>query len=383
VARDFNGSSQYLDATLGSGVIIPLSIFMAFTPDSFSNFTHNIISLGASGNTSDRYVLTTNPTGFAQYVVIQNNNSTSVVGATALSAGTTYRFCAVSASSTDHRVYLDGVLDGSNSGSRNPGTRSFVRIGARTVLSSGTYFDGRIAEVAIWNVALTDAENAALGRGVSPLLIRPQNLVFYAPLLGRADPEPDLSGGANLTLVNNPPPAVHPRVIYPAAWQVRKSATGPSPVSIAPEDCAHGQTAETPAISVGLAVAPADASHAQTADQPGLLQTHWLAPGEGLHAHAADAAALVQQHSLAPGDAAHAHDAASPGLAQLHLMAPSNSTHAHAADAALLNYGPIVTPPWRVAAIASFTRRLSIAAEQRARTAIVVVERSARRAAVS
>ena len=44
------------------------------------------------------------------------------------------------------------------------------------------YCDGSLAEAAIWNAALSDAEVAALATGVSPLLVRPGSLVFYAPL---------------------------------------------------------------------------------------------------------------------------------------------------------------------------------------------------------
>lgn len=38
-----------------------------------------------------------------------------------------------------------------------------------------------IAEIAFWNVVLTDAEMAILGLGYSPLLVRPSSLVHYLP----------------------------------------------------------------------------------------------------------------------------------------------------------------------------------------------------------
>ncbi len=44
-------------------------------------------------------------------------------------------------------------------------------------------FDGRIAEVAIWDVILTADEAAILSKGYSPLFVRPQNLVAYWPLI--------------------------------------------------------------------------------------------------------------------------------------------------------------------------------------------------------
>ena len=74
--------------------------------------------------------------------------------------------------------------------------------------------DGRIAEAAIWNVELTDAEVAILGKGFSPPFIRPESLVFYAPLI--RDEDDDRVGGLSLTAYNTPTIASHPPIIYPA-----------------------------------------------------------------------------------------------------------------------------------------------------------------------
>jgi hypothetical protein len=77
------------------------------------------------------------------------------------------------------------------------------------------FADGRIADAAMWNVALSDDEIAALQKGYSPLLVRPSALVAYWPLVGRTSPEIDVRGGRNFTLTNSPTPAEHPRVIMP------------------------------------------------------------------------------------------------------------------------------------------------------------------------
>lgn len=58
---------------------------------------------------------------------------------------------------------------------------------------------GRVAHPAIWNAALSDAEIVMLSQGVSPLLIRPQNLVFYVPYLGRDSSDIDIIGRNALT----------------------------------------------------------------------------------------------------------------------------------------------------------------------------------------
>lgn len=63
-----------------------------------------------------------------------------------------------------------------------------TQIGARRAGSAiDAYFNGRIAEVGVWNVVLTDDEILSLGKGVSCSLVRPQNLVLYAPMIRELD----------------------------------------------------------------------------------------------------------------------------------------------------------------------------------------------------
>lgn len=78
------------------------------------------------------------------------------------------------------------------------------------------FFDGDIAEVGIWNVVLSAIEITILAAGVSPLLVRPNALVGYWPLIvGHATLEPDLIGHRDLTLGNNPLLVTHPRIYLP------------------------------------------------------------------------------------------------------------------------------------------------------------------------
>jgi hypothetical protein len=93
-------------------------------------------------------------------------------------------------------VFLNGVSDGTATSNRSihNGTGG-LEIGR--VINDTILFNGRIAEAAIWNVALTDAEFLALARGVPPNRIRRQSLKGYWPLHGISSPEVDLSGLAH------------------------------------------------------------------------------------------------------------------------------------------------------------------------------------------
>jgi len=71
--------------------------------------------------------------------------------------------------------------------------------------------NGLIAEVGIWNVALTVAEIASLAKGITCDKVRPQSLVFYAPLVRDLS---DQKGGRAITNNNGATVANHPR-IYP------------------------------------------------------------------------------------------------------------------------------------------------------------------------
>lgn len=76
----------------------------------------------------------------------------------------------------------------------------------------GTFFDGSIAEVALWDTNLQPAVAALLAEGASPLLVNPEHLICYWPLI-RDDI--DIVGGYNMTAYNSPTFTEHPRVLYP------------------------------------------------------------------------------------------------------------------------------------------------------------------------
>ena len=71
------------------------------------------------------------------------------------------------------------------------------------------FYNGQAAEVGIWNVALTAAEIASLAKGMTCDKVRPQSLVFYAPLVRDLI---DYKGGLTITNNNTATVANHPRV---------------------------------------------------------------------------------------------------------------------------------------------------------------------------
>lgn len=109
---------------------------------------------------------------------------------------------------TDVAAIIDGVKEGS-------GTKGIVMAtGTATAKVAEGFegrFDGKIAELGIWDVALTVDEIAALGKRVCPAAIRPGNLVSYTALVR------DITDrmGAAAWVATEGAVDVHPRVLRP------------------------------------------------------------------------------------------------------------------------------------------------------------------------
>jgi hypothetical protein len=133
----------------------------------------------------------------------------------------------------DRRAYIDGGSKGTNGTSRTPSGVNKTGVGYLCRSSQTGYFSGRIAEVAVWDAALTDAEAALLGAGYSALFVRPQDLLVYWPMVRK------LGTGQGIELIHRkqllvgigPDNDSHCPVIYPAARQLQRVASGvPLPV---------------------------------------------------------------------------------------------------------------------------------------------------------
>jgi hypothetical protein len=125
-------------------------------------------------------------------------------------------------SATSRKAYLDGVASTANTTNLTPSGINQATIGVNKPSSGPALpFTGSIAEVGLWNVALSDAEMAMLGAGMSPLGVRLDALVDYWPLIGVYSPEIDRMSNANvMSLTGAPTQAAHARVFRPKRRRV-------------------------------------------------------------------------------------------------------------------------------------------------------------------
>jgi hypothetical protein len=134
----------------------------------------------------------------------------------AISSGTfelnTWSHIAATYNGTNLQLYRNGVADGSAAFSLSWGANNNpLSIGRNPTITplNRNPWSGNLAEVGIWNTALPAAEIASLAKGMTCDKIRPQSLVFYAPLVRNLI---DQKGGLTITNNNGATVANHPRV---------------------------------------------------------------------------------------------------------------------------------------------------------------------------
>lgn len=215
MARAFaSGSSEYLlvNQAVVSGTPFTLACCFYPTQDTANQVLLSVADkddgdyhgLWASGAQAGDPLRANTWTGGADYIA-----ETS----TGFTINTWHHGCGVWAADNDRRVYIDGGSKGTNADNWTVANIDRFRISASADATPFGYFDGRIAEAAVWDVALTDAEVAILAKGYSPLLVRPASLVAYWPLI--RDEDQDRVGGYDLTAFNTPSIATHCPVLYP------------------------------------------------------------------------------------------------------------------------------------------------------------------------
>ena len=214
MAYDLNGTNQRLNTTSSPVTGVPLTLACWFNGD---NNTGNQRLVDVRATTGGNAYFSIGLNGAAagdpvRLVAFGSDGAVEVVASTSgYSLSTWHHVCGVFTSTTSRTIYLDAA--GSATGTSAVGTPAFSRIdiGVFTDSAGGLsqFFDGRIAEVGIWNAALTAAEIASLAKGMTCDKIRPQNLVFYAPLVRDLI---DAKGGLTITNNNGATVANHPRV---------------------------------------------------------------------------------------------------------------------------------------------------------------------------
>jgi hypothetical protein len=218
MAYELNGTSQLLRAAAGPTYngTGDLTLACWFWTGSTSSDQVLIAYEGEAG-AEGRYILAASGSSTGNKIAAQSGNGSTVQAArttTSFSVNTWQHAAAVHSGTSSRSAYLDGQGKATNTGTHSFTTNAeYLHIGAiyyPGISLTAAYLNGRVAEAAVWNAALTDAEVAALAAGFTPDQIRPQSLQLYSPLVRDLV---DLRAGRSITNVNSATVSTHPRVI--------------------------------------------------------------------------------------------------------------------------------------------------------------------------
>lgn len=157
------------------------------------------IADASENNQYTRIGVSNNDDPFARTQNGATDASTSI--STTIGSGTWHRITGVFASSTSRTIYWNGSSANDTTSAAQSGIDQ-TTIGAIGGLVAGQeFFNGDIAWVVIWNVALTAAEISALESGAHPMRVRQSSRATSHPLWAMHSPEINIgSQGVSLTL---------------------------------------------------------------------------------------------------------------------------------------------------------------------------------------
>jgi Concanavalin A-like lectin/glucanases superfamily len=151
------------------------------------------IGNSGSGGYAGIPILPSGGNGFARSQIDSSRVSAAIiVTPSTMQTGRWHHLCAVFQASS-HAIYLDGALGASGGHSESFPTTGRFAAGFDSD-SGGSYFDGAIADLAVWSAALSADEVSGMARGVPAGRLRSDRLQLYWPLWGLATTEPDLTG---------------------------------------------------------------------------------------------------------------------------------------------------------------------------------------------
>jgi hypothetical protein len=216
-------STQYLYSTGASPVSgPPVTMSVWFNPTTSHNGT--LIDL-THATSNHRVAITTDAAGTVTCWSAGTASGSQATSSGTYSTGAWNHVVGVISGDASRTISLNGATAISDTVSVTTTGCGRFYVGslfANGVHTTGYYYNGLVAHVAVWNAALTTDEQAALAAGVSPLLVRPTALVSYMPMLGRGSYEEDWVHPTIVGLANSSTTVSqdNPRLIHPPGQSI-------------------------------------------------------------------------------------------------------------------------------------------------------------------
>ena len=196
-----NGTSQYLrnSAFTQSGNTYPLTLACWFYCDLLPAANCTMMALSASGGTSCIFQLYVNNIGC---LTSRQYNTSSTISSGALTTGKWYFATAVFENASSRKLYLDGVLQGTDTVTATaPSGMNQLDIGGSPWAGPGEFFPGRIATPMTINLALSVSQIQSM-RANTWQIFKPVQQLFAAAsgsLNAAASGSDTAAGSASLT----------------------------------------------------------------------------------------------------------------------------------------------------------------------------------------
>ena len=243
MARLFDdASSQYLTLAAAPVASLPITVSAWFYTDDVTISVDVLSLVGAT----DQHLLLCRVLGATAGDPLDcvyrgaAGGATTIITGNGVTVNTWHHYAATIDASANMSIWLDAD-DGNkdtDTGADTSVTWTTTEIGEDARAATNKKFSGRIAEVAVWNVALSYSEIAALSKRVSPDQIRPSDLASGGEYWKLLQSDKGHFGNYDMTPVNSPTWADHPPMRYPEdGWSSDDmgyggEVAGPGPAAI-------------------------------------------------------------------------------------------------------------------------------------------------------
>lgn len=210
MARLFNGSTDSIRAaTPVTAAPISVSLWARTSSVTLDEDPLSIVDMSAAATQRFRVNFAGTVGGDPVRAV---TNAAIAASSSGFSANTWHHVLAVFGASNSRAAYIDGGSKGTNTTSATPTGIDGITIGCRDGdTGAAAFFVGDIAEVAVYDVELSDADALSLAKGKCPKGVRSDNLVYYVSLVRAIM---DYSGAVTLTETATTSVSSHPRIYY-------------------------------------------------------------------------------------------------------------------------------------------------------------------------
>lgn len=207
-------SSEYLNVFSAVLSGPPISMTGWFKTTNIDAESKTVVSITSRGNPGNRFALYLRGSSTTVAAIARSSVSAIAQSSTTYSTSGVWQHAGgLFTSDTSRAAIHQGALGTAETSTITITGVNSTTIGAQDQATYVNFADGSLAEIGVYNVALEADEWAALGDGVSPLLVRPASLVLYVPFLGGANT--DMIGGTSWTVGGTPTTDTHPAVIMP------------------------------------------------------------------------------------------------------------------------------------------------------------------------